>query len=74
MATWGNCHLGLDPPRYFVLSLKPGIEFAFFDRIKSMILKAVHLDNERPRLGLKDIEGYLFWDHTNAIGQHLKKT
>ena len=26
-------------PRYFVLSLKPGIEFAFFDRIKSMILK-----------------------------------
>jgi len=24
---------------YFVLSLKPGIEFAFFDRIKSMILK-----------------------------------
>lgn len=26
--------------RYFVLSLKPGIEFAFFDRVKSLILQA----------------------------------
>jgi hypothetical protein len=34
--------------RYFVLSLKPGIEFAFFDRIKSMILKVLWSDMKFP--------------------------
>ena len=38
--------------RYFVLSLKPGIEFAFFDRIKSMILKA---RSKKGRKQTKDI-------------------
>ena len=39
-----HCHnmvLLTPSTRYVVLSLKPGIEFAFFDRIKSMILKVL---------------------------------
>eukprot|EP00913_Durusdinium_trenchii_P021183 g19904.t1 len=47
--TWEGLAMALKSGKaYFVLSLKPGIEFALFDRIKSMILKGYSKKELRP--------------------------